>query len=92
MQPITPSIILVRVHSRGAPRRVGDQEILASFKKARMPLGTEVTSRDVRASLPRELRSNICKRTIRNRLAERGYAPTKKVEKNDCLSKQRDPF
>ena len=24
MQPITPCIILIRVHSRGAPRRVGD--------------------------------------------------------------------
>ena len=68
---------------------VEDREILASFKKARMPLGTEVTSRDVQASLPRNLRNKICKRTIRNRLAERGYAPTKKVEKNDFLSKQR---
>ena len=66
-----------------------DQKILGSFKKARLPLGTEVTSRDVQSGLPRNLRRKICKRTIRNRLAERGYAPSKKVEKSDFLQKQR---
>ena len=66
-----------------------DKVIKESFLKARLPLGSEVTSRDVAMRLPRGLRGRVSQRTIRRRLAEHGFRPTKKVEKSDFLKKQR---
>ena len=66
-----------------------DKNILASFQKARQPLGSDVTARGVATGLPPKLKRNVCFRTIRNRLAERGYVPERKIEKNDFLKAQR---
>jgi len=66
-----------------------DKKILVSFKKARQPLGSDVTAREVATGLPAKLKSKVSLRTIRRRLAERGYVPEKKIEKNDFLKAQR---
>ena len=66
-----------------------DKNILASFQKARQPLGSDVTARDVATGLPPKLKRKVCFRTIRNRLAERDYVPERKIEKNDFLKAQR---
>ena len=57
-----------------------DAVILATFHKVRPP-GQGVTSTRVSDSLPRPLRNTICKRTIRNRLADKGYYPEEKCGK-----------
>ena len=69
--------------------KVEDRVIKASFLKARLPLGSEVTSRDVAIRLPHGLRGKVSQRTIRRRLAEYGFRPTRKAEKTDFLKKQR---
>ena len=66
-----------------------DKAIKQSFQKARLPLGSLVTSRDVAEELPQGLRGKVSRRTIRRRLAELGYTPTRKSEKQDFLNKQR---
>ena len=66
-----------------------DKLIIRSFQKARLPLGSRVTSRDVAARLTGRLRGKICQRTIRNRLAAQGYVPTRKLDKSAFLTKQR---
>ena len=59
-----------------------DTSVLKTFLKVRPP-GYGVVSRQVQDSLPRDLRLKICKRTIRNRLKEKGYIPEEKVGKQD---------
>ena len=66
-----------------------DKRILASFQKARLPLGSEVTARDVAGLLPTALRTKVSLRAIRRRLAAKGYVPGKKIEKADFLRRQR---
>ena len=66
-----------------------DRQIVKTFKRVRLPLGSEVTSRDVAVGLSKKLRSKVCSRTIRNRLADKGYVPERKLEKHDFLVKQR---
>ena len=44
---------------------------------------------DVAAGLPQRLRAKISRRTIRRRLAARGYTPSRKLEKSAFLTKQR---
>ena len=66
-----------------------DRSIYASFKKARLPLGSGVTSRDVQTGLPRPLRHKIGCKTLRRRLAEKGFIPEQKVEKADFLRAHR---
>ena len=68
---------------------IEDRRIVSSFHKARLPLGSQVTSRDVAARLPKRLRVKICRRTIRRRLASHGYTPARKLEKKAFLTKQR---
>ena len=68
---------------------VEDKRIMGSFFKARFPLGSRVTARDVAAGLPQRLRAKISRRTIRRRLAARGYTPSRKLEKSAFLTKQR---
>ena len=68
--------------------RAEDKLIMSSFHKARRPLGSQVTSRDVAVGLPRDLRSKVSRRTIRNRLAARGFTPDRMVEKNVFLKQQ----
>ena len=65
-----------------------DKKILASFQKARQPLGSDVSARDVATGLPAKLKRKVSFRTIRRRLAERGYVPERKLEKNDFLKAQ----
>ena len=40
-------------------------------------------------ALPRALRGKVCRRTIRNRLKEKGYVPEEKITKDDPGQKQR---
>ena len=68
---------------------IEDRRIVSSFHKARLPRGSQVTSRDVAARLPKRLRVKICRRTIRRRLASHGYKPARKLEKKAFLTKQR---
>ena len=65
------------------------KQIIASFHRARRPLGSKVTSRDVAVGLSPQLRAKVTRRTIRNRLAEVGFKPETKLEKQDFLEKQR---
>ena len=66
-----------------------DQKIVECFRKARLPLGSSVTARDVARLLPRALKAKVCLRTLRTRLAAAGYKPEKKLEKADFEQKQR---
>ena len=66
-----------------------DRQIAKSFHKARLPLGSRVTSRDVELRLSTGLRRKISKRTIRRRLANLGYIPARKKEKTAFLDRQR---
>ena len=69
--------------------REEDQQILACFRKARQPLGSAVTARSVAQLLPRAVKSKLCLRTIRRRLAAAGFKAEKKLEKADLAQKQR---
>ena len=77
-----------RVETRGRKKgwrkttKTEDKAILAAFHKVRPP-GHGVESREVADSLDPRLKAKICRRTIRNRLAEKGYVPTEKIEKGD---------
>ena len=81
----------VRGRKKGSRKTSKDEDkvITSCFHKARLPRGSAVTSRDVASRLPKGLRSKLCLRTIRRRLAEHGYRPTQKSEKSDFLAKQR---
>ena len=56
--------------------------ILRTFHKVRPP-GCGVSSTEVDDALPKDLSQKICKRTIRNRLADKGFVPTIKTGKKD---------
>ena len=59
-----------------------DKKILATFHKKRPP-GHGVDSRVVHNALPKNLRKNICRRTVIRRLADKGFTPQKKRCKSD---------
>ena len=71
-------------------RRVGwrkttkhdDKVIKATFHKLRPP-GCGVDSEELHRALPLRIRSKVCPRTLRRRLAAMGYEPRAKVEKDD---------
>ena len=74
--------------------KVENKIILKSFHKLRPP-GYYVDSRKVHTSLPKKVRKNISRRTVRRRLAEKGYVPTRKMKKSDPgprLAKKRFGF
>ena len=54
-----------------------------SFQRARKPLGSAVKFREVHSALPDSLRKNICKKTVANRLAEKGYTSQEKLSADD---------
>ena len=62
--------------------KADDRAILRTFHKVRPP-GHGVTSRKVHSALPKKIKKTICKRTLRSRLAEKGYVPLMKSSKND---------
>ena len=71
-----------------------DKALLSTFHKLR-PKGHYVDSRMVHSALPRKLRTKVQRRTVRRRLAEQGYVPTKKLNKSDpgpALRKRRLDF
>ena len=71
-----------------------DKTLLATFHRLR-PKGHYVDSRMVHAALPRTLRTQVQRRTVRRRLAEQGYVPTRKTNKSDpgpALRKRRVDF
>ena len=63
--------------------------MLKTFHKKRPP-GHGIDSRIVHDGLPAKLRRKIGRRTVRRRLAEKGYKPEQKVEKNDPNKTLRD--
>ncbi len=65
-----------------------DKVILKTFHKLRPP-GHGITSRRVQSALPKGVRKKICKRTIRNRLAQKGFIPRMKLHKQDFSVKWR---
>jgi len=56
--------------------------VMTKFHKVRPP-GHGVDSRVIHDALPANLRRKICRRTVRRRVAEKGYKPEPKVSKND---------
>ena len=63
--------------------RADDQQILKTFRKVRKPLGKKVYARFVRAALPKAVRTKVCVRTVRQRLAEKGIKPERKLRKSN---------
>ena len=59
-----------------------DATILKKFKKLRPP-GAYVDSRIIHDNLGTKLRKTICRRTVLNRLAEKGYRTEDKLSKSD---------
>ena len=59
-----------------------DKVIKATFHKLRPP-SCGVDSEELHRALPLSIRSKVCPRTLRNRLAAKGYIPRAKVEKGD---------
>ena len=68
--------------------KADDRKILKTFHKQRPP-GHYVNSRIVHTALPKKVMKKICKRTVRNRLADKGFVPTKKINKKDAGPKNR---
>ena len=62
--------------------------IMTTFHKKRPP-GHGVDAREVHEALPKKIRKKIGRRTLRRRLAEKGYTPKKKVQKDDPPLKSR---
>ena len=60
-----------------------DKKILTTFKKNR-PAGCGIDSREISDKLPKKIRAKVCRRTIRRRLAEKGYTPQDKLTKHDA--------
>ena len=54
--------------------KADDKVILKTFRRVRPP-GHGVTARKVHKALPKKVRKLVCKRTVINRLAERGTDP-----------------
>lgn len=65
-----------------------DKKILQTFKKVRPP-GHGVTSRKVRNALPKKLKRKVTRRTVRRRLAEKGFKPMLKLSKLDHSEKNK---
>ena len=59
-----------------------DKVLMKTFHKVR-PAGAGVVARDVADALPARLQGQLCLKTIRSRLAEKGYKPEKKLEKSE---------
>lgn len=59
-----------------------DRRLMANFKQLRPP-GSYVDSRIVHSSLPKKTRVKICRRTVLNRLAEKGFTAQRKLSKTD---------
>lgn len=59
-----------------------DRTILKTFHKLRPP-GHGIDSRTIHKGLKKKIRKKVSRRTIRNRLAEKGYVPKAKVNNND---------
>ena len=59
-----------------------DQVVLRTFHQVRPP-GAGVVAREVNDALPARLQGKVCLKTIRSRLAEKGYKPGPKLEKAD---------
>lgn len=57
-----------------------DRKILATLKKIRPP-GHYVDSRKIHRALPTILKKKISRRTVTRRVAEKGYKPQKKMDK-----------
>jgi hypothetical protein len=64
-----------------------DTRIFATFKKLRPP-GHGVDSRKIHNGLPKNLKKKVCRRTVRNRLAEKGVTPQVKLGKQDFKESQ----
>ena len=59
-----------------------DRKLMQTFHKIRPP-GHGVTSRELHNALPRKISMKVCRRTLRRRLAKKGYVPEKKSSKHD---------
>ena len=79
-----------RTIKRARGRRAGwrkttkdeDKIIMSTFHKLRPP-GHGVTARGLHRALPLALKRKVSPRTLRNRLAAKGYRPQRKLEKAD---------
>ena len=60
-----------------------DKAILAAFHRARQPLGSAIDGRDVWNALPDALRRKVSVKTVKNRLAEKGFAMDTKLSADD---------
>ena len=62
---------------------VEDSAILKAFHKVRQPCGSLVTFSDVWCALPDSLRNKICVKTVKQRLAEKGFGAHDKLTADD---------
>ena len=60
-----------------------DKAILSAFFRIRQPCGSEVVYKDVWCGLSDHLRTRICVKTVKNRLAEHGYHLEDKLTVDD---------
>lgn len=65
-----------------------DTSLLQTFRKVRPP-GHAVDSRVIHSNLPAKLKKKITRKTVINRLAEKGIKPKTKIAKNDYGPKWR---
>ena len=65
-----------------ATSKAEDKKIMQAFKKLRPP-GHGVDSNVVQKALPKKLKLKVSRRTVRRRLAEKGFVPQKKRSKSD---------
>ena len=71
-----------------------DKDLLKTFHRLRPP-GHGIDSRAIHMKLPKKTRKKICPRTVRNRLAEKGFKPERKIQTSDpgpALCKRRLKF
>ena len=59
-----------------------DKVVMSTFHKLRPP-GHGITSRTLHKALPKKVSKKVCPRTLRRRLADKGYTPVKKHSKTD---------
>ena len=62
---------------------IEDKAIMTAFHKARRPLGSAVDGRDVWNALRDDLRRKICVKTVKSRLAAKGFAMDNKLSADD---------
>ena len=65
-----------------------EKQLMQVFHRLRPP-GHGVDSRVVHTALPKKLKRKITRRTVIRRLADKGYTPEKKLNKNDPGVKQK---